>query len=171
MRTPDQVASKERPILFNGEMVRAILDGRKTQTRRVAIPDSPEIADLRLHADLDADHRPQHYWMSWLPGGQQSHCLVDIGDVLYGQLDGRSDPVATVTTIRVERVQEISNTDVICEGVTQLEASQPGESAWADFDAYYTQAFRDLWDSVANPGVKWADNPWVWVIEFERIDR
>jgi hypothetical protein len=61
---------KERPILFNGEMVRAILEGRKTQTRRVVKP----------HPDL---HERKHRWAF----------VIDQGELKYGKAPWRkSDP-------------------------------------------------------------------------------
>lgn len=62
---------KERPILFSGAMVRAILDGSKTQTRRVVKPQPP--AECGIHYMLgneswlaEADRKPlRHTWEAW----------------------------------------------------------------------------------------------------------
>ena len=62
-----------------------------------------------------------------------------------------------VTDVRVERVQDIDDDGVVAEG---LNIGDP---------------FDELWDSTIKPADRalygWDANPWVWVIEFERISR
>lgn len=52
---------RERPIIINADMVRAVLDGRKTQTRRIIAP-SIRTADVQfeLHQQADGSWTPLH---------------------------------------------------------------------------------------------------------------
>lgn len=184
---------KERPILFSGEMVRAILDGRKTQTRRVLTGD--------FDGDFDRDGWPLVTWPStgcltratpryggpgdrlWVretwgvdaPLDDVRRAYEDVtGGSLGASVYYRADRVhentgltwkpsihmprwasriiLEITNIRVERVQDISQTDVMAEG-TQGKRS-----------------FANLWDSInAARGYGWDANPWVWVVEFRRV--
>lgn len=72
-----------KPILFNTEMVKAILEGRKTQTRRIAFPRN----DLR-----EFDHPPYTHWFrgrayksfdSFLKDCQTPKCKYLPGDILW----------------------------------------------------------------------------------------
>lgn len=68
--------------------------------------------------------------------------------------------VLEVTGVRVERLQDISAEDCIAEGLsTNLREH--------DAVIHLRDQFRDLWTST---GGDWDANPWVWVVEFKRVD-
>jgi len=71
-----------------------------------------------------------------------------------------------ITNVRVERVQDITEEDAIAEGI-----SLPNYAEQAIKDVHYPEPsaiYADLWESINGKG-SWEKNPWVWVIEFEKI--
>lgn len=66
-----------------------------------------------------------------------------------------------ITDLRVERVQDISEADAKAEGVNRF--------AWEPEAESYKRAFQLLWESI-NGHWSWDENPFVWIIEFRRID-
>ena len=80
-----KTATKDHPILFKGRLVRAILEGRKTQTRRVIRP-QPEGKNPDAYPDR-YNHGPQ--WAFWLPDNRMTEeqtwkCPYgDVGDQLW----------------------------------------------------------------------------------------
>lgn len=65
-----------------------------------------------------------------------------------------------VTGVRVERLQDISEADAVAEGIPAGEVSPPDAGRFA---------YRLLWESINGPG-SWDANPWVWCVEFKRLE-
>ena len=63
-----------------------------------------------------------------------------------------------VTSARVERLQDITEDGIRAEGITE------------EWPPHAMDKFRKLWDSTTKE-YRWETNPWVWVIEFERIEK
>ena len=206
------IEARERPILFSGAMVRAILEGKKTQTRRVVFTEQARRHDKAHRECWGADGYDvitasgeglcRREWRpdlikSWVvcPYGQPGDRLWVRETWNYADYDGALAPYSgyeyaasvapgyvpeggrwrpsihmprrasrlllEVTDVRAERVQDISHEDARAEGVQDVDEA-----------SYYAIAnFRRLWDSIngARPGGAWADNPWVWVVEFRRV--
>jgi len=188
---------KERGMLFNDEMVRAILEGRKTQTRRVikGVDGKNWLKGASNHVVHAADHCPygQPGDRLWV---REAHAIVP--RTAYAQSVGvdqilkpdddhdaaifragweRSKPgpwrpsihmprwasriTLDITDVRVERLQDISTADAKAEG-----GPTHGHSG---AEISHRRGFRHLWSQINGPD-SWDANPWVWVIEFRRID-
>ena len=226
---------KERPILFSAPMVGPVLDGTKTQTRRVVKPQPQTVTDQGIKAwdgdaaellglleksgkvcpygqpgdrlwvreafrftdvfDGDSPARVGErcvdagYRSPWAPlqfeaDGQRTNWQhtgtpPDEGPPKPGKLrPGMFMPrwasriTLEVTAVRVERLQSISETDAIAEGIEPAAEGYwrlYGRDTNGDMDRSARTSYRSLWESINGPG-SWDANPWVWVIEFKRLE-
>jgi hypothetical protein len=190
---------KERPILFSTPMVRAILDGRKTQTRRlVSETHLPFIEDIIKNL-YRWDKRPFPYGKKgdklWVretfvnltennDGKLFAAYKADFDSQAFVGVGGKkckwnpsifmprwaSRITLEIISVRVERLQEISEQDAIAEGIYLLSGDGGGYKFAAGEQEYDTakEAYIELWKSI-NGADSWSKNPHVWVIEFKKI--
>ncbi len=198
---------KERPILFSAPMVRALLAGTKTQTRRGVkgfLPCRPEFneerglweiyngdsvaATLRCPYGQPGDRLwvRENGWQrpfrsardmregadTWPPYEYDAEPVCCWEDGELKRLGWKRRPsihmprwasriLLEVTAVRVERLQDISATDAIAEGLsTRLREH--------DAVCHLLDQYRDLWESINGPE-SWDANPFVWVVEFKRV--
>lgn len=213
---------KERPILFNAEMVRAIYDGKKTQTRRpLSEKQTPHLAKNQC------DDFPDMKYISIVQGGRwgfgafgatEEDCaqeLLNLGGCPFGRkgdrlwvrethtvlkeavtnrdivaykateqaskaYDAKWTPsihmkrehcrfVLEIQNVRVQRVNDISENDALCEGFSG-HSPEPVEEGGTTYcwkgrsSAPSSRAhFAAVWNSIYD---NWHDNPWVWVLDF-----
>lgn len=235
--------AKERPILFSGEMVRAILDGRKTQTRRVVKPQPeeyqtecffyknevyPDSAAMESHlfhnvyggskfpyGGVYSDGSADKLWVREMWNLFRGYCdsegYLDDWDIWEGEIPKqkpvsdntrkwsvwyRAEPVwenydetefrwrpaihmprwasrltLEVVSVRVERVQDISEDDAVAEGFLPktIPWNHNGRIVQMDIGSPRV-VFSQNWDFNAERGYAWESNPWVWVIEFKKVE-
>lgn len=216
-------AIKERPILFSGPMVRAILEGRKTVTRREMKVQPHEGASVTVerfnttvtdrHGNQDAG--PEVFGAWWTDGqcslicpygqpGERLWVRESFTDLRGTGIEHRPDPAGPlqryafaadsppgsysddarkdfgvkwkpsihmpraacrilleITAVRVERLQDISTEQIIAEGLSTTLREH-------DAEVDLRKQWRELWELT---GGDWESNPWVWVVEFKRIEQ
>lgn len=188
--------SRVLPILFNMKMVRAILDGRKSCTRRIIKPQPQgyfEVSEEPLYI-YDTDGKQGKITPPYQPGDilYVRETWKQAPNGYYYYEDWQKDDIADVTKwkpsihmpkeaariwlkvtdVRVERLQDITGLSVQKEGIEV----DPNECASKfDFISELFLLFQRLWDSTIKKSnlnhYGWDANPYVWVIEFERCEK
>lgn len=157
-----KIVPKEHPILFSGPMVKALLEDRKTQTRR---PIKPRDAHQCPYGSVGG--------ILWV---REAYTEDDAGFIYRADNECIGNSVRwrpsifmprrasritlTITDIKIQRLQDITEPQAMAEGVTLLCSSESCRDA-----------FRRTWDWLHKPyGLAgWDSNPLVWAIGFKRI--
>ncbi|HBZ4065767.1 TPA: hypothetical protein MG580_002687 [Klebsiella pneumoniae] len=206
----------ERGMIFNAEMVRAILDGRKTQTRRPIKWKQTRFTEIGEREDgskwpwsEDAEHAfdfwhpcpfgsvgdriwvretfqgplfdfdfMDSYCKDSTPFEKSEFCVYKADGVPAPEFYDADDELHScwrpsihmprwasrilleITDVRVERLKSISDRDALREGCSA--ADMKSGDCVAD-------VFARLWASIYGSD-SWNANPWVWVIEFKRVE-
>jgi hypothetical protein len=186
-------------MLFNTGMVRAILEGRKTVTRRAVKP-QPKAAlypmpDSMCWPGCFANCEEERVYRPPLQTGDILWVRETWAKSMAGTFMYRADDKAImverwhpsihmpreaariflrVTDVRPERLNDITDVQAKAEGVSMPLPAQK-DPEYAEYIGGYWGAFADLWDSTIKPKdiptYGWDANPWVWVIEFERCEK
>jgi len=206
---------RERGIILNAEMVRAVMEGRKTQTGRI-MKDQPEVIPQ------ESEFGDPGFWIPWNEGEtmvrnkdmriacpfglkgdrlwvRETFCVhsraTDGATLVYRASERQSwmqqthrvpvekcnKPVSPekwtpsihmprwasrttleITGVRVERLKDVSEADACADGINP--AAGGVEKGWE-----HRFNFRELWMSIYGDE-SWQANPWVWVIEFKRVE-
>jgi len=150
-------------ITFTDDMLAAVLDGKKTVTRRIIKPQPDTTEDyLRKHSAWDEDlSLSDHVNNAWRSGFIDVECPYgNVGDMLSVDSPGIVASLE-ITDVRVEQLHMISLGQIVKEGLAEsIYEFTPMTQAFP--------VFEQLWDSIYGVG-SWAANPWVWVIEFKRV--
>jgi hypothetical protein len=165
-----------KPIIFGRDEVLAILDGRKTQTRRIV---TEKCVDCRYGFIGDELWVKETWWKvdfspiklfydADLTDGERKIArrdeLTKVSPLFLSKKDSRI--TLKITDIRLQNLQDITDEDAKAEGC--LESEYVGN---IDGSPCYTFSFEILWTSIYgidNPKA-WDSNPLVWAISFERI--
>ncbi|HDZ9350979.1 hypothetical protein [Klebsiella pneumoniae] len=218
----------ERGMIFNGEMVRALLSGRKTQTRRPIKWKQTRFTEIGEREDgskwpwsEDAEHACD-FWHPcpfgavgdriWVretfqgplfdydlmdsyckdptPFEKPEFCVYKADGVPAPEFYDADDELhccwrpsihmprwasrilLEITDVRVERLNAISEEDARAEGIIDggcLNCGEPEPCGCANPEPDATDAFAYLWQSIYGQD-NWNANPWVWVIEFKRVE-
>lgn len=203
---------RERPLMFSAPMVRAILAGEKTVTRRavkwrvtmfpegVTEPsDHPGAPTWEPHSEHVVGH--EHPDGTIFCGAPVLRCPALDGDRLWVRetwcegYKGTADPYLYRATyeggfqhkwtpaihmprrasritldavdVRIERLHAITDAEALLEGVRHYDP----EHLWNVPEPPFAprEVFTRLWCAI-NGDASWRSNPWVWRIEFKRVE-